>query len=56
MQVGRFREEWQAKIVGLEQHVGEELVSLEESMQKQKKKASRKKDLQAAQQMLQAMF
>ena len=45
----------QAKLAGLDQHVDKELVSIEEAMKKQKKQASRKKDLQAAQQMLQAM-
>lgn len=45
----------QAKLAGLDQHVGKQLVSIEESMKKQKKQVNRKKDLQAAQQMLQAM-
>jgi hypothetical protein len=56
MQVELFREKWQEVLGRLEEDVGKDLATLEESVQKQKKKASRKKGLQAAQQMLQAMF
>lgn len=56
VQVELFREKWQHTLAQLEENVQKELVTLEDSLQKQKKKESRKKGLQAAQKMLQAMF
>jgi hypothetical protein len=51
VQVEQFNQKCQKQLVEVKEHANKELGTLKASVQKEKQKASRKKGLQAAQQM-----